>query len=800
MLAALLTDFKDALLSGLAGTSRPSQLQAGGMWIDTTLQSPPTYQWIYKFWTGTIDVEVFRINVSSNYGGSLTSEATFEILQISADTVGALQELVKNRIDNNGQVLSGDVVGEIQFVGRTNTSGNPTSAYLKWTATDNQTASISGGTFSFYATPDASSTIIEHLRFIDGQAETLAPLLANAIQPVSQNIATASTIVQLNADKSVIEFTGATPTDIQGINSGGSAREISLHNRSSASVVLKHENGSATAADRMDLPGSLDYTIEPDNTITLFYSTAAARWKLKSSGRIGATHTQEVIYQINLTSWVAPTDVTKIDVSVMRRLPRLGSLGFLDGYGNLYSTGGSNGAQGELGIGVGGFPAGMRSSPVAVLGGLQFTKQIRRPIGFSGQAFYGITSGGTMYAWGSNDHGQLGVGDITSRSTPVAISGGLTLRNMAAGQMSTYAWTGDGVLYAWGNNTKGQLGTGDVTPRSTPTAVVGGFRFKDVHANGVNNGGTVLALSQDGFVYAWGGNEGGEAGQGAADITARSSPVAVTVINALKVKKIFKGGRADTPRDTEFALTEDGDLYIWGTNANGQIGDSSRTNRGTPTLVDVGGVKWKDFWAEYGGTSVIAQTVNGTYYGWGQNGHVFGIGDSTAHRSSPVVATALAGFEFEEIAPGNGCFFGLQNGVWYAWGNNLNGSLGTGSGSLASSPTAVAGGLKFAELYHAANSGWRTWGITQNGQVYAWGHNFFGGVGDGTTTDRSSPTLVAGNMGSNPTYESESYTLDVIPGNTYVVKTGIGLGFFGNQPIGANVERVMIDYNKRGNT
>src|ERR1700751_3133925 len=157
MLAGILTDFKDAFVSGFSGTSRPLNLQAGGMWIDSTNQSSPNYYWSFKMFTGSTDIEIFRISILNSIGGTLTADSSFEVEHIAADTAGAILQFIKNRVVNNAQVLSGDSVGEIRFVGTTNTGSNPTVAYFKFTATDDMTSSVNGGTFSLYSTPDASS-------------------------------------------------------------------------------------------------------------------------------------------------------------------------------------------------------------------------------------------------------------------------------------------------------------------------------------------------------------------------------------------------------------------------------------------------------------------------------------------------------------------------------------------------------------------------------------------------------------------------------------------------------------------
>ncbi len=178
---------------------------------------------------------------------------------------------------------------------------------------------------------------------------------------------------------------------------------------------------------------------------------------------------------------------------------------------------GSN-PSGSLGVG----DVTVRSSPVAVLGGIKFSKLVADGVSTAKLSVVGLATDGRAYAWGDNVNGQLGVGDVTSRSSPVAVLGGLTFVDIFSAQGNYFfGLTADGTLYAWGSNGNGILGVGDTTPRSSPVAVLGGLKFALVQATGASN----LGITQDGIAYAWGGNTNGQLGVG--DVTSRSSPTAV---------------------------------------------------------------------------------------------------------------------------------------------------------------------------------------------------------------------------------------------------------------------------------
>jgi hypothetical protein len=91
-LATILNDFKEAVVSGFSGTSRPSELDPGGYWIDTT-NDPTT--WEFKLWTGVQDIIVFTLNLTTGTATIGSADSLFEVAKISADSVGHILRLLK---------------------------------------------------------------------------------------------------------------------------------------------------------------------------------------------------------------------------------------------------------------------------------------------------------------------------------------------------------------------------------------------------------------------------------------------------------------------------------------------------------------------------------------------------------------------------------------------------------------------------------------------------------------------------------------------------------------------------------
>lgn len=265
------------------------------------------------------------------------------------------------------------------------------------------------------------------------------------------------------------------------------------------------------------------------------------------------------------------------------------------------------------------------SSPVAVQGGVLFSMVVASH-GSSGPTL-GIGLGGQAYAWGQNDLGQLGVGDITNRSFPALVSGGLGFLKLAANNNKTcYGLTNVGTLWAWGNSNAGSLGNGTTTPPvSVPTAVVGvdGLVFQDISVG--------LALTSSGAAYAWGDNAFGQLGDGT--VTDKTSPV--PVIGGKIFTKIFSGGGGFSA-----GLDANGQLWTWGRNTNGELGDGTIISKSSPVAV-LGSHIFID--ASLGANHSLAMTENGEVYSWGLNGSgQLGLGDTTP-RSSPVAIPGLRG-------------------------------------------------------------------------------------------------------------------------------------------------------------
>jgi alpha-tubulin suppressor-like RCC1 family protein len=334
-----------------------------------------------------------------------------------------------------------------------------------------------------------------------------------------------------------------------------------------------------------------------------------------------------------------------------------------------------------------------------------------------------------LYTWGLNNLGQLGDGTATSRSSPGTVAGGGTNWCAAsAGTAHTAAVKTDGTLWTWGCNGSGQLGDGTATTRSSPGTVAGGGTTWCAASAGYRH---TAAVKTDGTLWTWGCNGYGRLGDGTA--TNRSSPV--TVAGGGTTWCAASAGTAHT-----VAVKTDGTLWTWGCNGSGRLGDGTATNRSSPGTVAGGGTNWCSVTA--GQLSSIAVKTDGTLWTWGNNGQGR-LGDgTTTNRSSPGTV-AGGGTTWCAASAGNEHTAAVKtDGTLWTWGCNGSGRLGDGTTTSRSSPVTVAGG---GTTWCAASAGnEHTAAVKTDGTLWTWGSNSFGGLGDGTATNRSSPGTVAG--------------------------------------------------------
>jgi len=346
--------------------------------------------------------------------------------------------------------------------------------------------------------------------------------------------------------------------------------------------------------------------------------------------------------------------------------------------------------------------------------------------------------GTRTWTWGLNDYGQHGQGDITSRSSPVQIGTVTNWASIASGASCTLAVKTDGTLWGWGRNSlySTSLGDGTTTNRSSPIQVGALTTWKSV-ASGFYNS---YFIKTDGTMWGCGYN-GSAYGVGDGDSTNRSSPVQIGSAYSWKSVAAGYGFAA--------AVAQDGTLWTWGKNLEGGLGDGSSDVRYIPTKIG-SLTDWKQTACGYRHT--LAVKTNGTLWSWGSNTSGVGMTNNDTRVSSPVQVGALT--NWKSVATGVKNAFAIKtDGTLWSCGYGYSGINGDGTTTNRSSPIQIGASTNWKSVACGGSSYYaHAIAVKTDGTLWSWGWNADGQLGDGTTTNRSSPIQV----GSSTNWKSVS--------------------------------------------
>ena len=344
---------------------------------------------------------------------------------------------------------------------------------------------------------------------------------------------------------------------------------------------------------------------------------------------------------------------------------------------------------------------------------------------------FAVTSDGRVWGWGNNDYGTmvLGTGDTSSGAvtSPVqtqTITGAVAV---STGGSHTLALKGDGTVWSWGANFDGQGGGASPPYPLTPHQITGLSNVTAVSAGYPHS----MALKNDGTVWIWGGNENGQLGLGTTDNNPHPTPIQVPGLT--NVTAISAG------TNYSVVVKNDGTVWAWGTNLNGEMGDNSSMHT---SPVQVNGVTGAAK-VSAGYNHVLIVKTDGTVMGWGAN--QFGqTGSSNFGNVNPTPSGVSNLTNVVSVASGFGFSLALKSdGTVWGWGLNASGQLGNGTtgSNPQTNPTQVSN-ISTATAIAAGN----THGVALLGDktLRTWGDNSYGQLGDGTTFTRTSPVPVNG--------------------------------------------------------
>ncbi len=335
---------------------------------------------------------------------------------------------------------------------------------------------------------------------------------------------------------------------------------------------------------------------------------------------------------------------------------------------------------------------------------------------------YALLNTGHVMCWGDNSVGQLGDGTYTKHPTATEVPGLTDVISIAAGGEFTCALTKDKMVKCWGSNASGQLENGTGETGMAP-ADVPGLTNVSVISTGNEH---ACAVIDKGALICWGKNLNGRVGDGSYTRLILS-PTEVAGLRT-PVTGVSAGN------EYTCALTANGGVKCWGRNTEGELGNG-RENPQSKSPVDVVGIDDKAILLTTGFSKSCAILKDGHAKCWGWIGpHEF--------SNEPVELTGLNGNAKLVAAGGNHICVVLENGNVKCMGENTKGKLGNGTNTDSQRYVDVKGLSIQVTAIGAAYD--YTCALTIAGEVWCWGDNAAGQLGNGTTDNSSTPIKVMG--------------------------------------------------------
>ncbi|MEO5817811.1 MAG: Ig-like domain-containing protein [Gemmatimonadaceae bacterium] len=341
---------------------------------------------------------------------------------------------------------------------------------------------------------------------------------------------------------------------------------------------------------------------------------------------------------------------------------------------------------------------------------------------------------------GTASPGVWTLGDVTGEQTLIAKVGlatttlkatgtGTALHYMpsavVAGAFVTCGLATDGTISCFGEQPK--VGDSTLVNRFKPTPTKTTAKFTSLAA-GMSSPSHLCAVALDASMYCWGQNSLTDT-----VVSANGFPAIISTQSPRKVQSTVGFTQAAPGGAFNCAIASDENIYCWGDNSAGQLGDKTTTNHYAPTAVN-GGFKFAG--VSSGAIHACGVTTNGIGLCWGGNGNGQLGNGTTTNATTPTAVSGL--LNFKSIGAGDSFSCGLTTtGKAYCWGN-----LGTGS-LIVSTPRTYATAPDFTSL---SVGGFHVCGLTADGSAYCWGNNTQGQLGDSTVVERPAPTAVLTTM------------------------------------------------------
>ena len=380
-----------------------------------------------------------------------------------------------------------------------------------------------------------------------------------------------------------------------------------------------------------------------------------------------------------------------------------------------------------------------------------------------------ILDNGAVSCWGDGVYGQLGNGGsgLTNyKTTPTLTSSlgtGRTAVALSSGYVHTCAILDNGAVSCWGDGAYGRLGNGGTSSKTTPTLTSslgtgrtvalserdfnddGAFNIFQAQSNldyresTLSSGGLhTCAILDNGAVSCWGYGYYGQLGNGGT--STKTTPTLTSSLGTGRTAVALSSGGSHT-----CAILDNGAVSCWGYGYYGQLGNGGLSDKSTPTLTSSLGTGRTAVALSSGGSHTCAILDNGAVSCWG-NGNYGRLGNGGLSDKSTPTLTSSLGTGRTAVALSSGylhtCAI-LDNGDVSCWGYGANGQLGNGGTSAKTTPTLTSSLGTGRTAVALSSGGSHTCAILDNGSVSCWGYGYYGQLGNGGTSDKSTPTLTS---------------------------------------------------------
>lgn len=413
-------------------------------------------------------------------------------------------------------------------------------------------------------------------------------------------------------------------------------------------------------------------------------------------------------------------------------------------------------------------------------GNALYNKKIEKV--FDGNAVFVIDNEGKVYSFGNNGNGILGDGTRENSYLPICITDienselkNKFITNIYISYHNILALDKDGKVYSWGSNFSGSLGDGTNSDRYIPKCI------SDIPESALNNKvikdiyidsywGNAYAIDEDGKLYTWGYNKQGQVGDGT--LENKYLPVCINdTLDELKDRKFaYVNNVID---DSIIALDEQGRVYTWGINDEGQLGDGTFINRQYPLCISeisgsvLNNVKIKDI-SGYDIGSIYAISEDGKLYSWGRN-DTGQVGDGTMqNRNIPICISDIETSALKNKIVTD--FYNQDSTIMvldseknlYMWGYDASGRVADGKLENVSSPICVTQlndsplyNKKIKQIESSSFEAYSVIALDDENNVYFWGDNENGQAGSGIDKADILTPICLNNVQESPLYNQK---------------------------------------------